>query len=571
MTKKNVFAGKDGREFRDFKVSFLEFKHLEIDRVLTSLFPRLIFGGRAGRVSGGKESWTIDDFLRECLSQPQWFDGFDACNGAARRWIETDLIDVVNRGGASQRVAAPRPLHGNAYKFRNREAGRDYGGSEQIYGMLAHARGGRGLAALGALRGFFFPPPEQGWGADAPAAAAGAGDPGLQPDVETQAILRWRGGAEDRQDAGDPPPNVAPMCVGQADLMADDILRLMAYAPHVSRPALIDRLKTLLAFHLSLYHLKLLAMLPKMVGQGFCDKTCRKPLCPVSLGAAEPFAGCPYRLGLVVDMGGDGKSHMGRMAAASAERFYRRIPPFVQALFAFKKLDEMAEEYGPVERKLPKPDAESSALDGPLFLLKPRFDQDRENYFQTRLLKARTDADVDQETQTAEALGSNAFESFIEFIMGVRGNYQRDYVSQTLDSLMLKNKENGMLAQPHKGDRRFVLGSKLLETLILLALLRQRDGRFESREIRIEQLLDFLRLRYGIFIDRLPPGEAQSASVLDRQALRLNLEAFKLRLRETGFYGELSDAYVTQKISPRYAVGHDLKRSSGQAAGGRGA
>ncbi len=571
MTKKNAFKGKDGREFRDFKVSFLEFKHLEMDRVLTSLFPRLIFGGRAGRVLGKKGSWTIDDFLRECLSQPQWFEGFDACNSAARRWIETDLIDVVNRGRASQEVASPRPLHGNAYKFRNSEAGRDYGGSEQIYGMLAHARGGRGLAALDALRGFFFPPPEQGWGADARAAAAGAGDPGLQPDVETQAILRWRGGAEDRQGAGDSPSNVPPMCVGQADLMADDILRLMAYAPHVSRPALIDRLKTLLAFHLSLYHLKLLAMLPKVVGQGFCDETCRKSLCPVDLGAPEPFAGCPYRLGLVVDMGGDGKSHMGRMASASAERFYRRITPFVQALFAFKKLDEMAEECERVKNRLPKPDADSSALDGPLFLLKPRFDLDREEYFQWRLTKASSDADIDPLTQKAKALGSNAFESFIERIMGARGKYQRDYVPQAFDSIMLKNKENGMLAQPHKGKRRFVLGNKLLETLILLALLRERDGRFESREIRIEQLLDFMRLRYGIFIDRLPPGEAENASVLDRQALRLNLEAFKLRLRETGFYGELSDAYVTQKISPRYAVGHDLKRAAGQAAGGRGA
>ena len=569
MTKKKAFKGKDGREFRDFKVSYLEFKQLEMDRVLTSLFPRLIFGGRAGRVLGKKGSWTIDDFLRECLSQPQWFDGFDACAGAARRWIETDLIDVVNRGRASQKVAAPRPLHGNAYKFRNSEEGRDYGGSEQVYCMLAHARGGRGLAALDALRGFFFPPPEQGWGADARPAAAG--DPGLHPDVETQAILHWRGGAEDRQGAGVSPSNVPPMCVGQADLMADDILRLMAYAPHVSRPALIDRLKTLLAFHLSLYHLKLLAMLPKMVGQGFCDETCRKPLCPVDPGGAEPLAGCPYRLGLVVDMGGDGKSHMGRMASASAERFYRRITPFVQALFAFKKLDEMAEEYERVKNRLPKPDADSSALDGPLFLLKPRFGQYREDYFQNRLMQARPDENIDPQTQKAEALGSNAFESFIEFIMEDSGNYQRVYVPQAFDSIMLKNKENGMLAQPHKGKRRFVLGNKLLETLILLALLRERDGRFESREIRIEQLLDFMRLRYGIFIDRLPPGEAQRASVLDRQALRLNLEAFKLRLRETGFYGELSDAYVTQKISPRYAVGHDLKRSAGQAAGGRGA
>jgi len=41
---------------------------------------------------------------------------------------------------------------------------------------------------------------------------------------------------------------------------------------------------------------------------------------------------------------------------------------------------------------------------------------------------------------------------------------------------------------------------------------------------------------------------------LDRRALRLNLEAFKRRLREIGFYEDLSDAYVTQKVSPRYAI-----------------
>ncbi|WP_419650461.1 hypothetical protein, partial [Thiolapillus sp.] len=45
-----------------------------------------------------------------------------------------------------------------------------------------------------------------------------------------------------------------------------------------------------------------------------------------------------------------------------------------------------------------------------------------------------------------------------------------------------------------------------------------------------------------------------NSSILDRRALRMNLEAFKRRLREIGFYEDLSDAYVTQKVSPRYAI-----------------
>jgi hypothetical protein len=56
-----------------------------------------------------------------------------------------------------------------------------------------------------------------------------------------------------------------------------------------------------------------------------------------------------------------------------------------------------------------------------------------------------------------------------------------------------------------------------------------------------------------------------NSSILDRRALRLNLEAFKRRLREIGFYEDLSDAFVTQKVSPRYAI----ERSAGTEKNGR--
>ncbi|MCI2976400.1 MAG: hypothetical protein MP439_10060, partial [Ferrimicrobium sp.] len=87
-----------------------------------------------------------------------------------------------------------------------------------------------------------------------------------------------------------------------------------------------------------------------------------------------------------------------------------------------------------------------------------------------------------------------------------------------------------------------------------IAVLTQDGGRFITREVRIEELLGFLRNRYGFHIDRLPENSQSNSSILDRQALRLNLEAFKRRLREIGFYEDLSDAYVTQKVSPRYAI-----------------
>ena len=110
-----------------------------------------------------------------------------------------------------------------------------------------------------------------------------------------------------------------------------------------------------------------------------------------------------------------------------------------------------------------------------------------------------------------------------------------------------------------------MLGSKLLEVLLQIAVLTQDGGRFVTREVRIEELLAFLRNRYGLHIDRLPEGSQANSSILDRRALRLNLEAFKRRLREIGFYEDLSDAYVTQKVSPRYAI----ERNDGTDKNGR--
>ena len=80
-------------------------------------------------------------------------------------------------------------------------------------------------------------------------------------------------------------------------------------------------------------------------------------------------------------------------------------------------------------------------------------------------------------------------------------------------------------------------------------------GGWGTGEMRIDDLLSFLRERYGLYIDQLPPGEGFSAPTIDeRKALRSNVQAFTGRLREIGFYRDLSDAYVTQTVVPRYTI-----------------
>ena len=114
--------------------------------------------------------------------------------------------------------------------------------------------------------------------------------------------------------------------------------------------------------------------------------------------------------------------------------------------------------------------------------------------------------------------------------------------------------------------RRFVLGMtggsgaayglRLLEVLLQIAVLKPGGAEgFHTGELRVDELLVFLRERYGIFIDQLPRGDGfATTSIEGRRALRHNVRAFTGRLREIGFYRDLSDAYVTQTITPRYRI-----------------
>jgi len=137
---------------------------------------------------------------------------------------------------------------------------------------------------------------------------------------------------------------------------------------------------------------------------------------------------------------------------------------------------------------------------------------------------------------------------------------------------LLKNRPGALVAQARSRDarRRFILDSRLLEVLLQIAVLRydSSTGAYHSEEIQIDRLLTFLAERYGLFIDRLPAGEGfGEPSIQDQQALRQNREAFKNRLREIGFFQDLSDAYITQHVTPRYRIGEPASAPAQTAQG----
>ena len=256
---------KRDREFRLPKISYLDFKYLEMDRVLTALFARLAHNGFPSQLRR-KADLTVEAFVEEFLEHPEWFSGFWAHREILERWVETHLMDVVNRGKANQAVASPRPLHGFTYRFRNPRHSRDYGAAQHIYEMLTGARQGNGQRTLEHLQAFFFQGHDRVTGNT-------ASDNTL--DVETQALLRLLNQVEDAADTKSNRESHPPLCVGSADLLAEDTQRLLFYQRFIPRSVMVDYLKILLSFHLALYHLRLMKLLPSLVKRKGGDPICR--------------------------------------------------------------------------------------------------------------------------------------------------------------------------------------------------------------------------------------------------------------------------------------------------------
>jgi len=286
---------KRDREFRLPKISYLDFKHLEMDRVLTAFFARLAHNGFPSRLRR-KVELSVESFVEEFLEHPEWFTGFKDHRDVLERWVETHLLDVVNRCKANQAVAAPRPLHGFTYRFRNPKHSRDYGAAQHLYEMLYGARNSAGQKAIEHLNHFFFQGHDK---------VTGKADSGAVLDVETQALLRLLDQVEDAPDTKSGRDIFPPLCVGAADLLAEDIQRLLFYQRFIPRSVMVDYLKILIAFHLGLYHLRLLKLLPALVRRKGSDPTCAAGACPMNAKSFDnPHGDCPYRVGIVVDVAG---------------------------------------------------------------------------------------------------------------------------------------------------------------------------------------------------------------------------------------------------------------------------
>ena len=305
---------------------------------------------------------------------------------------------------------------------------------------------------------------------------------------------------------------------------------------------LVEHLKILFALHLALYHLNLMQSLPALL-----------------VGSDAAGGG---RGGLFVDVAGIPATACAHLAERSARRWYGRIPAFVQTTFTVKKLDDFARHLLKLGRLRHGSDS-LLPVNQLVSLLGPHYRAERDQFAGARLARVLEgiqgpDGNLDPQTADLVGLGLDPFTTYIEVITANRVAFHRKYLTQCLDTLLLKNRPGALVAQPRRGERRFVLDSRLVEVLLQLALLRpDGHGGLQTVPLRVDEFLAILKDRYGLYIDEFPPADDLGRpGIADQAALRDNRAAFVARLREIGFYADLSDAYVTQTIMPRYRLGN---------------
>ena len=97
---------------------------------------------------------------------------------------------------------------------------------------------------------------------------------------------------------------------------------------------------------------------------------------------------------------------------------------------------------------------------------------------------------------------------------------------------------------------RYAMSDDLLDALVRRALIPELDAgglanvRVRNR-LRLSEFLQFLADRYAVVVDR-PPSFLDDAHA--RAAASTNLESLRRRLRQMGFFEELSDDFNAQYL-----------------------
>jgi hypothetical protein len=509
----------------------LDVRAVGLDQVLTRLWLRVLNDNRAlMRRTGGMQ--TVAELVNEISRRGNSkFRGFPAAPEAAEAWLRADLVKTLKR--YPERFAVARPVHGLATRVRNQRESDDSAASLAVYGWLRSAD----AELIDVLADFLTVDVER-----------------ERIDLASYALALLGEDQEEDVPVREPEDTPRPLCRLQATTYADDLRRLLAYRTVMPRATLVDHLRRLTGLYLGLTLLRTFAIVGEVERSGGT-----RPACEACAAGVRPEQGrCPYPLELVVDCGEDARSPIAKLSEEVWARQEDQLARYVRSHLALKKLDEFASDQDLEHESDSLPHSTLEEIASVEASARPEV---LNAYFRLRITSLIGESGADDAKDRLRELeaqyrgmGLSPFRVYVALLANFSERRWVAYHRQLVDSLLAKNSGEGLLRQPLGGRRRrrAALSPGLLETLTLIAVVGGDARGFFTRPLRVDELVARLDDRYDLLVSRPPAYLAEDASAA--RTLAGNVTRFKDRLRETGLFTDLSDAFLAQTVRPRFVL-----------------
>lgn len=361
-------------------------------------------------------------------------------------------------------------------------------------------------------------------------------------DIETQFLLRLLDGFSVDRPALN--TNLVPeykfICEAHQKQFLFDTLKLLVYKDSVPRRELFSYLTILFNFHTALFALKSFAQINSLVDK----QKLRCNNCKTIQNEADfsKLCKCDFQPGIFVDLTLGQDKLCDSLSKICTDEHYNEMYHYFKSHYKLAKLNEFAKTQGNSNPTLEQ-------LGG--YLANPSFD----GFFGYKLADIINDDDLkeDPDVQAIMKMDIPSIDKFVEILCNDKSNWKNLVArhKKLMAGLCNMNREDGFLQGGRGKQRKYVLGNLLLEVLVQLAVVSADPRGFKTQPITIVHFVEWLKDRYGIYINELPGG---SDSPETAKALNNNFMALKDRLRQLGFYTDLSDASNSQVIKSRFKV-----------------
>lgn len=336
--------------------------------------------------------------------------------------------------------------------------------------------------------------------------------------------------------------------------LGEDMLQYMSAYRGSSTEARVQGLMALVNFELLVYTLRLSYATNALVRDGTL---------PDAMGEGEDFA----EPEIYVDFTGERGSASDALARACVERHTEEIAALFDSAIFLRTLHAFTEFLPALQNGARgRPDSTPAYLQ--LLVDCRRASEVEAQALQELRSIAKANADEGDEgpvdvSRFLEGAGVELTDSALDACVRVLANAQRS-VGVTSYMKWFRavggiGMSFGLLSGNERGRRnwRYTMGDDLLACLVQLAMSTDSasptftDAR-PLRRLRLAEFLHWLERRFGVLVDRPPQRLDDTES---RAAAKANLETFKRRLRQMGFFEALSDDFNAQYLTNRFMNG----------------